>query len=57
MNIVVIKFEYGWRLVRQHKHIEVWKNDQPLHKFKTWQEAIAFMDTIEEEPVKAETIQ
>jgi hypothetical protein len=54
MNIVVIKFEQGWRLVRNHKRIEAWKNDRLLNTFPTWMEAIAFMDRLEDEPVKAE---
>jgi len=54
VNIMVIKFEFGWRLVRNHKRIEAWKQDKLLHIFPTWMEAIAFMDSIEDEPVKAE---
>jgi hypothetical protein len=44
MNIMVIKFEDGWRLVRNHRVIEVWRHDSKLASFPTWDMAMTYID-------------
>lgn len=46
MNIMVIKFEYGYRLVRTHRSIELWQNGEKLNMFSSWDHAIAHLDRV-----------
>lgn len=43
-SIMVIKFEGGYRLVRNHRLVEVWQQGDKLAQFETWHQAFAFLD-------------
>jgi hypothetical protein len=55
MNIMVIKFERGYRLVRTpSRRIELWHNGDKLLTFKSWESALKHLDAYEGEEVKPE---
>lgn len=47
MRVLVIKFNRGYRLVRAGRSIEVWKDDERVAKFKTWNAALQYLDSID----------
>ncbi len=54
MNIMVIKFEHGYRLVRTHRVVELWQGPSRLTSFETWGDAISYMDALEHREVQPE---
>jgi hypothetical protein len=47
MDVLVIKFERGYRLCRKHRVIELWQGDTKVADFATWAAALSYLDDID----------
>lgn len=57
MNIMVIKFERGYRLVRNPaRRIELWHLGDKLLDFNSWTSALKHLDAYDGEEVRVEVV-